>query len=135
MTMTAQEMIDYVNRLYVATGAGDWDTVEGMLTDDFFVTEADDLPMAGEYRGAGGLRALFTKVMGLCDVANIDMIDMTVGKDHVVALAALRFTDPSLAPAELCEVFMFRDGKCCQIKPYYYDATTVQAACKAKAAA
>lgn len=135
MAMTSQQMIDYVNELYAASGAGDWEKVAQMVTDDFVVTEADDLPMAGEYRGAAGLRDLFTKVMGMCDVANIDIVDMTAGRDHVVAIAAFQFADPALKSAELCEVFEFRDGKVSRIKPYYYDAVPFHAACKAKASA
>ena len=34
---------------------------------------------------------------------------------------AFRFEDPSLAPAQLAELFRFRDGKVCEIRPYYFD--------------
>jgi ketosteroid isomerase-like protein len=135
MTMTPDEMIAFVDRLYAATGAGDWDTAAGMLTDDFFISEADDMPMAGKYYGIQGLQDLFTKVMGLCDVVGLDRVETTAGKDHAVTILSFRFADPELAPAELCEVFRFRDGKCCEIKPFYYDAATFWAAVNAKAAA
>ncbi|MBB3939177.1 ketosteroid isomerase-like protein [Novosphingobium fluoreni] len=134
MTMTPDEMIAFVDRLYQATGTGDWNAASAMVTDDFFITEADDLPMAGTYHGMDGFRDLFTKVMGLCDVAGLDRIETTAGKDHAVTLLSFRFADPALAPAELCEVFRFRDGKCCEIKPFYYDAAPFWAAVKAKAA-
>lgn len=130
--MTADEMIQFVDRLYGATGVGDWQTVSEMLTDDFVAYEADGLPMAGSYRGPDGLRELFVKVMGLCDVAGLERIETTAGKDHAVTILSFRFADPSLAPAELCEVFRFRDGKCCEIKPYYYDAAPFWAAVEAK---
>lgn len=134
MTMTQAEMIDFVDRLYAATGAGDWETTAGMLTDDFVATEAGALPMAGEYRGPNGLKELYAKVMGLCDVAGLDRVETTVGKDHAVTILSMRFADPSLAPAELCEMFRFRDGKCCEIKPFYFDPAPFVAACQAKAA-
>lgn len=135
MTMSPDQMIDFVDRLYAATGVGDWDTAEQMLTDDFVAYEADGLPMAGEYRGKSGLRDLYAKVMGLCDVVALDKIETTAGKDHAVTILSLRFADPSLPPAEICEMFRFRDGKCCAIKPYYYDPAPFVAASKAKAAA
>jgi hypothetical protein len=64
-----------------------------------------------------------------------DRVETTAGKDHAVTILSFRFADPELAPAELCEMFRFRDGKCCEIKPFYYDAATFWAAVNAKAAA
>jgi len=133
MTMTAQEMIQFVDDLYGATAVGDWDKAASMLTDDFFVTEAPGLPMEGIYRGKHALQELFMKVMGLVDVAGLERIETTAGSDHAVTILSFQFADPALAPAELCEVFRFRDGKCCEIKPYYFDVAVFQAAADARA--
>ena len=38
--MTDDEKIAFVQQLYATTGAGDFDTAETMLTDDFFIIEA-----------------------------------------------------------------------------------------------
>ncbi|PZQ56748.1 MAG: nuclear transport factor 2 family protein [Novosphingobium pentaromativorans] len=133
--MSRDDMIAFVDRLYAATGAGDWDTASAMLTDDFVAHEAEGLPMAGEYRGRTGLRDLYAKVMGLCDVAALDRIETTAGTDYAVTLLSLRFADPALPPAEICERFRFRDGKCCEIKPFYYDPAPFVAAAEAKSAA
>ena len=134
MAMTAQEMEQFVEDFYGASGAGDWDGAAAMVTDDFFITEADPLPFAGIYRGKHALRELYTKVMGMMDVAGLDRVQTTVGGDFAVTILAFRFADPALAPAELCELFRFRDGKCCEIKPYYFDPATIIAACDAKRA-
>jgi predicted SnoaL-like aldol condensation-catalyzing enzyme len=134
MAMTSQEMIQFIDELYDATGVGDWEKAASMLTDDFFITEADPLPMAGSYRGKNALRDLFTQVMGMMDVAGLDRVQTTVGGDFAVTILSFRFTDPTLAPAELCELFRFRDGKCCEIKPYYFDPAQIIAACEAKRA-
>jgi len=90
------------------------------------------MPMAGTYYGMEGFQDLFTKVMGMCDIAGLDRVETTAGKDHAVAILSFRFTDPALAPAELCEMFRFRGDKCCEIKPFYYDAATFWAAVNAK---
>ena len=132
MKMNAAQMIQFVDDLYAATGIGDFDMAETMLTDDFFITEADGLPMAGTYRGKTALRKLYAKVMEIVDVAGLDRIETTAGNDHAVTILSFRFADPSLAPAELCEVFRFRDGKCCEIKPYYFDPATFHVAAKLK---
>jgi ketosteroid isomerase-like protein len=134
MSMTPQQIEQFIDDLYTATGTGDWDKAASMLTEDFFVTEADTLPMAGTYRGPNALRELFTKVMGMMDVAGLDRVQTTVGGDYAVTIVAFRFADPSLPPAELCEMFKFRDGKVCEIRPFYFDPAPIIAACAAKKA-
>jgi ketosteroid isomerase-like protein len=61
--MTDDEKMAFVQQLYATTGVGDFDTAETMLTDDFFIIEAEGLPMAGEYRGKdGAARSVFTRL-------------------------------------------------------------------------
>lgn len=134
MAMTAQAMEQTVDQLYAATGAGDWDGAEALLTEDFHIVEAGTLPMAGTYRGKHALRELFTNMMGMMDVAGFDRVQTTVGGDYAVTILSFRFADPALQPAELCERFRFRDGKVCEIKPYYFDPNTIVAAYDAKRA-
>ncbi|MYM00099.1 nuclear transport factor 2 family protein [Novosphingobium sp. FGD1] len=133
--MTPEEMTEFVDRLYATCASGDWSAVEDMLTEDFAAHEADALPMAGTYRGKGGLRELFTVVMGMVDVAGLERRDLALGRDCAIAVLTMRFADPSLAPAELCEMMVFRGGLCCEIRPYYYDPAVFHAAVVAKAGA
>jgi ketosteroid isomerase-like protein len=135
MAMTAQQTEQLVDSLYTSTAAGEWEAAAAMLTDDFVVTEADGLPMAGVYRGRNALKDLFLKVIELVDVAGFDRVQTTVGGDYAVCILSIRFADPALAPAELCELFRFREGKCCEIKPYYFDPAQFIAAAEAKRAA
>jgi hypothetical protein len=133
--MTREEIAAFVDRLYAVSGAGDWETVSTLLTDDFVAYEADSLPMAGAYRGKNGLRDLFNKVMGMVDVVALERSTLPIADDAAIAVLTMRFADPALKPAELCEMFRFRDGKCCEIKPYYYDPAPFIAAVAAKQAA
>ena len=135
MSLTREEITAFVDRLYAVTGTGDWEAAAEMLTDDFVAYEADSLPMAGAYRGRNGLRDLYVKVMDMVDVVALDRSALPVGDDCAIAVLTMRFADPSLQPAELCEMFRFRDGKCCEIKPYYYDPAPFHAAVAAKKAA
>lgn len=128
MAMTEQEIVQFVDDLYTATGVGEWDKAAAMLTEDFFITEAEGLPMAGTYRGRNALRELFEVVMGKMDVAGLDRVQTTVGGDFAVCILSFRFTDPALAPAHLCELFRFRGDKLAEIKPYYFDPATIVAA-------
>jgi len=135
MTMTHDQIAAFVDKLYAATGVGDWEAINSLLTEDFVVSEADSLPMAGVYRGKAALRSLFENVMAMVDVVALDREDLLIGPDCAIAVLKMRFADPALPPAELCEMFRFRDGKCCEIKPFYYDPAPFIAACNAKRAA
>jgi ketosteroid isomerase-like protein len=133
MSMTRDEIVAFVEKLYAVSGVGDFDTAESMMTDDFFITEAEGLPMAGLYSGKSALRELYTRVMGMMDVAGLERTFITTSENEAVCHVTFQFADPSLKPAELLELFRFRDGKVCEIKPYYFDPATVVAAAKAKA--
>ena len=119
--MTEDEKLAIVAELYASTGAGDFDTAERLLTDDFFIIEAEGLPMAGEYRGKTALRGLYAHVFGTLKVADLEPEGMSVGGDYVVNLISFRFENPDLASAQLAEVFRFRGDKVCEIRPYYFD--------------
>jgi ketosteroid isomerase-like protein len=132
MAMTHEQILQLVDDLYAATGVGDFDKAEEMLHDDLVITEADNLPMAGVYKGKTALRQLYIKVMGMMDVAALNRVQTTTGGDYAVTILSFEFQDKNLPPAHLCELFRFRDGKVCEIVPYYFDAAPVVAACKAK---
>jgi SnoaL-like domain len=134
MPINGAEQLAIIEALYAATGVGDFDTAEQYLTNDFFITEADTLPFAGVYRGKTALRELFIKVMGMMDVAALDVVQHTTGGEYAVTILSFTFVDPTLPPAPLCELFKFRGNKVCEIKPYYFDPAPIIAACKAKAA-
>ena len=97
--MGAREDAHYalIEQLYEANGKGDWSTAAGYLTEDFFVTEADTMPFAGVYHGRGALP---------------EVLDMVLAGDPPVRVP-------------LAEMFRFRDGKVCEIKPYYFDPTPI----------
>lgn len=126
--MTHDEKLAVIDALYAAAGVGDFDAAEALLTDDLVIEEAAGLPMAGTYTGRTALRNLYGDVMGMMEVAGLERIETTTGGDYAVTILYFRFVDPDLEPAHLCERFRFRDGKVCEIKPYYFDPATVIAA-------
>jgi ketosteroid isomerase-like protein len=130
--MNRDEMVAFVDKLYAVSGVGDFETAESMMTDDFFITEADGLPMAGLYTGKSALRDLYAKVMGMMDVAGLERTFVSTSDNEAVCHVTFMFADPALKPAELLELFRFREGKVCEIRPYYFEPATVVAACKAK---
>ncbi|WP_239806233.1 nuclear transport factor 2 family protein [Croceicoccus hydrothermalis] len=129
--MTNEDAAKLVSDLFAATGSGDWDRAESMLTDDLVIYEADCVPMAGEYRGKTALRELYNDVFTSLDIAELEQLGQTVGGDYVINIARMHFAQPGLKPAELCERFTIRDGKVSEIKPYYFDPTALTAAADA----
>lgn len=129
---TEERNIKYVRDLFAATGGGDWNTAESMLTADFLVSEADTLPFAGVYRGPGALQKLFEIVMASAGVVGLDIHEITAGGDRVVALLDLLLEGTPPARVPLAETFRFRDGKVCEIRPYYYDPTPIVSAVAAR---
>ncbi|MBT4855034.1 MAG: nuclear transport factor 2 family protein [Halieaceae bacterium] len=127
LDMTDDEKLAIVNRLYERSAVGDFDTCETLLTDDFFIVEADDTPMAGTFTGITALRDLYAQVFGMLEVTNVVRTEITSGGDYVVTILHFEFAD-GLEPAHLCEMFRFRDGKVCEIRPYYFDAAPLRAA-------
>lgn len=129
-----QRNLELTKALYEATTSGNWEAAEAMLTDDFVATEAPNLPFAGVYRGKKGLQELFGKVMGMIDATGFDIQAMTAGDDWVVVLLDMmaRDSDGSELRLPLAEAMRFRDGKVCEIRPYYFDSELLARAVKAK---
>ncbi len=121
-----------VETLFEATGRGDWAAAEAMLTSDFSVTEADTLPFAGTYRGRGALQELFTLVMSAAGVTGLELQQITAGGDRVVALLDMILGGPPEVRVPLAETFRIRDGKVCEIRPYYYDPRPITTAVEAR---
>lgn len=128
--MTPQQMNAFIDELYAATGAGDWDKVASMVTDDLVIDEAPGLPMAGRYSGRNALKDLYIDVFRMLQVESLEMIGRTFGGDHACCILKMHY-GKGLEPAELVEMFRFRDGKVAEIKPFYFDPAPVNAAAAA----
>ena len=131
MSDQEQRNLAIVQALYEATGSGNWEKAETYLSDDLFISETPLLPFAGVYRGRGALRELYTKVMGMMDVAGLELKAKTSGGDLVIYIA--EFTVANGKRADLAEMFRIRGDKVCEIRPYYFDPSIVTEAVKAKA--
>ncbi len=128
--MTPQQMNDFIDELYAATGAGDWDKVATMVTGDLVITEAPGLPMEGTYKGSNALRDLYVDVFKMLQVESLEMVERTFGGDYACCILKMHY-GKGLEPAELVEMFRFEGGKVAEIKPFYYDPAPVRAAAAA----
>ena len=111
--------------LYAAAGRGDWAQAATLMTEDILITEAPTLPFAGVYRGVQGMRELFATVQSSMGVTGVDMRQVTAGGEWVVVLLDLLLAGTPPVRVPLAEAFRLRDGKVCEILPYYFDASLV----------
>lgn len=118
--------MELTNAYYGCAADGfNWDAVAGMLSDDFFVTEASDLPIAGTYRGVQGVAALYQKLLvDMIDVTHYEVEQMMAGGEWVVSLLKIyvREEDGSELCMPIAESLRWRDGKLCEMKPYWFDS-------------
>ena len=131
---TAPDRLRIVQTLYERCGQGDWASAEALLTEDFFASEGSQLPFAGVYRGRGGLRALFERVFGMLDIADLEVQDIAVGESHAVAVLNMVLAGEPPVRVPLTEVFRFRDDKVCEIRPHYFDSAPIISAVAARGA-
>ena len=117
-----------VQRLYQLSGAGDWDAVAELLTDDFAILEAESLPYAGTYTGKGALQELYGKVFAFWEDAALETGDICVGDDHVVVMVTVTATsrhNGERLRMPLTEVFHLRGDRISGITPYYFDTASI----------
>ena len=129
---TEEKNLQTVQALFAATGSGDWPAAEALLTEDFFVTEAETNPFAGVYRGRSALRGLFSEVVAAAGVTKMDLRQLTAGGDLVIAMVDMTLGGPPERLVSLAEVFRVRNGKVCEIKPHYFDSAPLAAAVAGK---
>ena len=121
-TSAANEKL--VGDLFVAAGGDDWAKVETLITPDFKFIESPSLPVAGTYTGIREYQAFFTSVREGAGTIEADFISMTSSETHVVALLVLHFRDHGVS-TPIAETFRIRDGRVCEIMPYFFNPNDV----------
>lgn len=120
-----------VKNLYALCGEGRWAEVADLLTDDFFIVEADSLPFGGRYEGKDALPQLYAKVFAYWDDASLEIHDITASDEHAIGLLTIHATAKPTGERlaiRLAEVFHLRGDKLCGITPYYFDTAALVAA-------
>jgi ketosteroid isomerase-like protein len=132
--MTPEEQLDLVKRHYALNSSGDFDGAAELVTDDFFITIPPYMPFAGTYRGKTAMRELIPLVVSSVAVSNVKYVATTVGDGYVAELVEFTLAGNDGPPMQAVEVNTFRGNQICEIRPYYFDATSMVEAAKAKRA-
>jgi hypothetical protein len=75
---------------------------------------------------------LFERVFSMLDIAGLEMHDITVGENHAVGVLDMVLAGEEGTRLQIAEIFRFRDGKVCEIRPHYFDTAAVIAAVAAR---
>ena len=93
------------------------------FTNDFVISEAQDLPYGGVYRGRTAMRQLVDKINGMISVSDVTLQRFAASEDSVIA--TLRFDlmllDGGKDTQYVAEEFLFRGDKICEVRAYYFD--------------
>ncbi|HEY1530587.1 MAG TPA: nuclear transport factor 2 family protein [Galbitalea sp.] len=130
--MSPEDQLDLVKRHYALNGAGDFDGAAELVTDDFVITIPPYMPFAGVYTGKTAMRTLIPIVVASVSVSDVKYVATTVGDGYVAELVEFSLAGNDGPPMQGVEVNSFRDGKICEIRPYYFDATSMIEAAKVK---
>jgi ketosteroid isomerase-like protein len=119
-------------QLYRLALSGDFAGVEALLTEDFVIREAADLPFAGTFSGRGALRELLTKVGAMLKLKDVRIGSFAESGDCIIVPIDLvvEAAGPDGARVEvipLLERLRFRGGLICELQPFYFDASQVRA--------
>jgi acetyl esterase len=116
-------------QFYAAALAGDWATVDSLITDDFTIIEAAALPFGGTYRGRQALQQLFAKVGSLLSMRGFDLRGIVSHGEMVISIIELTVDSQGReAKLEIMEQMEFRGAQICVLRPFYFDAAAVHAA-------
>lgn len=110
--------------IYKHIRAGEWDSIEQYLADDFTVYEPETLPFGGEWSGENVFKRLFAAVMGSFDDPKVDPIDMSCGEEWVSYALHLSGTSKATgkrATYRVIEHGRVVDGKLQELHLHYFD--------------
>jgi ketosteroid isomerase-like protein len=134
MTVTPEEQLALVKQHYALNTAGDFDGAAELVTDDFVITIPPYMPFAGAYRGKTAMRTLIPIVVSSVSVSNVRYVATTVGDGYVAELVEFTLAGHDGPPMQAVEVNTFRGNQICEIRPYYFDATSMVEAARGKQA-
>ena len=119
--MKHDEQLDLVRQHYALNFAGDHAAARELLTDDFEITIPAFMPFGGTYTGKDAFKQLIPIVVAALAVEKIEHVATTIGDGYAMELVEFTLDGHDGPPLPVAEVLRFRDGKICEIRPYYYD--------------
>lgn len=123
----SQTDVDVVERFFKAFGAGDLETVIGLLSPDIVVNEGAGLPYGGDHVGVPGFQGLVGKIFQNFEMTleNAEVLD---GGRFAVAKLDLAFkslVSGRVVKMPAVELYTVTDGLVSHIDVYYKDSKAI----------
>ncbi|MGC6471879.1 MAG: nuclear transport factor 2 family protein [Parvibaculales bacterium] len=119
-----------IDLFYQASGSGDFESANDLMTDDFIINEAPNLPFGGVYKGKSALKSLYETIIGMMTIIDVKHSLQMVGDSSAATLVELTPEGSDGEKIFILEMFIFRGDRVCEIRPFYYDADVVKKYCK-----
>jgi len=125
--MTAAEILGTV---YERMGAGDWDGVMELLSDDFKVLEPESLPYGGVWEGKDAFQRLYPAVMGNFEDPMPVIKEVIGGKEWAAVIVDFTVTSKKTGrrfTQTVSEVGRVENGKLAEMQIHYFDTAALAA--------
>ncbi|TVQ44776.1 MAG: nuclear transport factor 2 family protein [Gammaproteobacteria bacterium] len=112
-------------------GAGDFDGLLELLSEDFVLRQAPSLPYAGRWEGHAGWTDFLPRFLGTWEDLQIELTDARACGDTVyleLDFAATARASGTRVSMRLVEIYRVRDGRIQELVPYYWDAHAIREA-------
>lgn len=132
MAMTAAEILGGV---YQRMGAGDWDGMMELLSDDFKVVEPESLPYGGLWEGKDALMRLHPAVMSCYDDPTPVIKEVIGGKEWAAVIVDFTVTSKKTGrrfTQTVSEVGRIENGKLAELQIHYFDTAELAAEIEAE---
>lgn len=120
--------VETLKTIYGHVRAGEWETVDDYLADDFIAYEPESLPFGGEWGGDNVFQRLFGTVMGTFDNPSVEPIDMSGGDEWVCYALKLSVTSKVTGKRSTYRVIEHArvvDGKLAELHLHYFDTAKI----------
>jgi ketosteroid isomerase-like protein len=124
--VTAAGTLELVEGIYAAVKRQDWDSLLSAFDPDIVMFESEALPYAGTYRGLDEVSAALATVSQGMDLDSLEVEYVLADEEH--AVGHIRVTLSGGLEVRISEHWTIRDGKVVELRPFYWDPSTITAA-------
>lgn len=124
--MNTRDNVQTLQDLFTAAFSGDLEVATKAIGDvlhpDVLVKEPPFLPWGGEHRGIEAFFQLFGQIASRTLLEQFEVTDIFGSGDRCMVLYRVPFrTAGEPVWMDICELYIFRDGKVVEFQPFYFD--------------
>jgi ketosteroid isomerase-like protein len=123
---TAARTLELVEGIYASVKREDWDGLLSVFDPDVVMFESEALPYAGTYRGLDEVSAALGAVSQGMDLGSLQVEYVLADEEHAVGHIRVKLSGG--IEVRISEHWTIRDGRVVELRPFYWDPSTITAA-------